>query len=1703
MNQYKISDNMKNKERIIRLFVTAICLFCINLVALADETTLPSNWEDYGKLATFANGERNNNADIVLSTVEGRPTYTIYTARGLAWVACVVNNYYDKNKTPFNKDEEYYPSSCNFANCNIQLANDISLAKPSEGVSDNFDANWIPIGEYHDTLPPTFSGNFDGKGHTISNLNVLRALEQEIKTAGLIGYANCGSIEDEFLSIKNLNVTGSSVKGQEMVGGIVGYGVNVQITCCSSQIDEISKSNTSGNTFLGGIAGSLTKGEITNCWSSGKVSCDAFSNGGSYGGGIVGNARESTISDSYSTATVTATGAGGIAGDLGAYTTIKNCLALNTGGIVGYSDRGRIWARANSEYPVSAADNYASVLVKLYTINTDNEKEEKTIYESEAYDGKKCTYKKLDALFGSNENFTFNGTYLPQLKGVSGQTQLEVNAYLGSKNITNSVGDKLIVQKAEIPGEEVEIIDNPNDWYKVTEVTLSGATLSNTDGRYTFTMPDNDVTVSNCSIVEMDTWEEYGHFAEKDTDYAISEDGMTYTIKTARGLAWVAYVTKNGMTGGDYPASAGFEGCTVELGNDLSLAQPTGFPDGFASWTPIGTSAKPFLGTFDGKYKAISGLNVSGVESAGLFGYVGNSASDRKGNISNIGINGANVTGLKYASALVGCLYGTMERCWSSGSVTSGTSAEAAGGLVGEATGGSTISNCYSTATVTAPLAGGVVGCLNGTFSYCYATGKVTSAGTPSSGSGAAGGICGKLITSADAEIKRNFALNKDGIAAQENGDVGRIIGNVSAGGTITYTDNYASLLIAGEWNVTNINGKACTNDKFDLLCQGNAFMCHDIYLPKLVDVSSSFMPEQTDLKLLDYIGGGSITVTSSVNFNFSSEKESAICGETVEFTVTPVSEWYYIDNVKVKKVNGDGSLGDEVSLSQPSGKYSFTMPETPVKITVKIEAIDTWEEYAEGAVSGTDYIKDGTTYTINTARGLAWVAYVTNNGRTSSSGDIYPGNAGFGGHIINLANDIRITKPAEAPDGWATWTPIGTNEKPFLGTFDGNNHVVSNLKVSGFESAGLFGFVGKSTENKQGKISNLGVDGADVKGTTYAGVIAGQLYGTMEKCWSSGSVTATGSSGRTRAYSPISNGGGLVGEAISGSEIKYCYSTAEVSAYSAGGIVGIVDGTLQYCYATGKVTSTVTTDNGTTLSGTAGGICGAVWDGANINNCIAMNADGITGGTTGRIWGEGSITGSSNYASTKISGTWASNATGKDGEGVKYSDYISYVKNNWPQDVWTISNKNQPQLNGMNGQPTLPRETYMEVDVAYITITPPSCGRIEVYQDGEKLEPDSENKIEVANGSTVTIKAVANSGYGFSWLKIEGVQQQGATVENYEVNDDITLSASFYYIIPSVFMYDDVCYEKRWDARYWEEVTVRNFSYFYYNKYYTGDLEIPEKVPYYGTDYKVTAINDRAFSGSSELKSLVIPSTVNKIGSYAFQGCTGIEKLVVKSPSAVTRAATTEPVVPTVGEHAFDDICETAELYVPENWKEAFKAAPEWGKFFTVKEQREDGTVLAELTMTSTDGGSLSVDETTAENDTKTVKVAEGTDVTVEVTPREGYMLTNLSYDGTDVMDQLVDGKLTLSGISGEKCISAVFGIDTGIGGTGASSQNVYVKDGAIVVDGVAKGEEIFIYNAAGKLLRREVANGELVEIPMTAGQMYIVKIGKKTIKI
>ena len=99
--------------------------------------------------------------------------------------------------------------------------------------------------------------------------------------------------------------------------------------------------------------------------------------------------------------------------------------------------------------------------------------------------------------------------------------------------------------------------------------------------------------------------------------------------------------------------------------------------------------------------------------------------------------------------------------------------------------------------------------------------------------------------------------------------------------------------------------------------------------------------------------------------------------------------------------------------------------------------------------------------------------------------------------------------------------------------------------------------------------------------------------------------------------------------------------------------------------------------------------------------------------------------------------------------------------------------------------------------------------------------------------------------------------------------------------------------------------------------------------------------------------------------------------------------------------------------------------------------------------------------------------------------------------------MDQLVNGKLTLSGLNGENSLMAEFGVGTGIDSVQGTTENVFVKDGRIIVEGVPEGELIWIFDVSGRLLHCMVSNGGSVEIPMVTGSICIVRIGKQVVKL
>lgn len=143
--------------------------------------------------------------------------------------------------------------------------------------------------------------------------------------------------------------------------------------------------------------------------------------------------------------------------------------------------------------------------------------------------------------------------------------------------------------------------------------------------------------------------------------------------------------------------------------------------------------------------------------------------------------------------------------------------------------------------------------------------------------------------------------------------------------------------------------------------------------------------------------------------------------------------------------------------------------------------------------LNGGEYVADGVTkneageYLISNANGMFWLAEQVNvNGKS------------FNYETVKLTADIDLQN--------RDWTPIGNDaaQKMFYGTFDGQNHVISNLKVTDtrvendtkiMDGVGLFGWL-------NGDVKNLKIHGATVTGYHNVGVIAGYLQiGTIENC--------------------------------------------------------------------------------------------------------------------------------------------------------------------------------------------------------------------------------------------------------------------------------------------------------------------------------------------------------------------------------------------------------------------------------------------------------------------------------------------------------------------------------------------------------------------------------------------------------------------------
>jgi hypothetical protein len=217
-----------------------------------------------------------------------------------------------------------------------------NIVLPTVGTGQS---NWNTICNDYIGLYP-FTGTFDGQGHTISNLTILRPssdapqglfgrVEGVIKNLGLVnvlisGGSTVGGIAGNvgwLGRIINCFVTGN-VKGVGGVGGVAGT-----VSSYGRIANSYSSAVISGDSYVGGVSGSLGGsfgGYIENCYSTGNVT------GRNKIGGLTGEITNlgsdysSSITNSFATGNVSGNdNVGGLVGEInGSY--VINSVALNS-----------------------------------------------------------------------------------------------------------------------------------------------------------------------------------------------------------------------------------------------------------------------------------------------------------------------------------------------------------------------------------------------------------------------------------------------------------------------------------------------------------------------------------------------------------------------------------------------------------------------------------------------------------------------------------------------------------------------------------------------------------------------------------------------------------------------------------------------------------------------------------------------------------------------------------------------------------------------------------------------------------------------------------------------------------------------------------------------------------------------------------------------------------------------------------------------------------------------------------------------------------------------------------------------------------------------------------------------------------------------------------------------------------------------------
>ena len=309
--------------------------------------------------------------------------------------------------------------------------------------------------------------------------------------------------------------------------------------------------------------------------------------------------------------------------------------------------------------------------------------------------------------------------------------------------------------------------------------------------------------------------------------------------------------------------------------------------------------------------------------------------------------------------------------------------------------------------------------------------------------------------------------------------------------------------------------------------------------------------------------GANSVTF-DGCTFNGNSK---AILAHGYASTVITIKDCTFAATEKGYTGSGDNTAAVEMD---PAGTNTYTVKITGSTMT---ESYADWYRVKDGStghsvfVNGDDVIN---TIKIGTlAELLAFANDVNVNGN------------GYSGKTVVLTADIDLGNMEWAPVGQTGGNGVATY---FRGRFDGKGHTISNLKITNNAydegknyAAGFFGFVDAGDAN----IVNLTIDGANVNGHHWTGVIAGYLTGNISGCTvKNATVNCTHANGDACG----DKAGVIVGYVNKGTVTG---NTVEDCTVTAGRDAGQVAGCAKAEYVYGNTISNVTVS-------AAGGCTGA-----------------------------------------------------------------------------------------------------------------------------------------------------------------------------------------------------------------------------------------------------------------------------------------------------------------------------------------------------------------------------------------------------------------------------------------------------------------------------------------------------------------------------